>query len=81
MTKKQEKELVDRLNKTQKLLKQFGLDAYAYDPGVLCVPSELAGSPRYNATINFGDNEWKWLEPLLRELSLARFRLRTKSRK
>lgn len=77
MTKKQEKEIVARIDNTQKLLKQFGLNAYAFDPGVRCTPVKLAGSPRYDDALDFGWNEWTWLEPLLREL----LKLRAKSRK
>jgi hypothetical protein len=62
-----DKQIVERITKIQKLLAHFDVKAYAFDPGVRCYTIE----PFLNYTtcsLNFGHNEWKWLEPLLIEL-------------
>lgn len=58
-------EVVKKIQKTQKLLNQFGAKAYAFDPGVRCY-IEGIGDPR--GDLDFGSTEWEWLEPLLQEL-------------
>jgi hypothetical protein len=68
MSTQEEKDFIARHKSTKKLLKQFGLEPYAYDPGVRCTPIKRSGSPRFEDICDFGENEWKWLAPLLREL-------------
>lgn len=64
-TKKEREEVVKRINRTQRLFKQFGVQVYAFDPGVRCYILGIGGP---KADLDFGGNEWKWLEPLLKEL-------------
>jgi len=57
---------VEKMLEAQELLKHFGFQLFAYDPGV-------QGKARgYDASFSYG--EWEWLEPLLRELKDLRER-------
>jgi hypothetical protein len=58
---KSDREIVKRVNTTRRLLAEFGLRAYAYDPGVLC--KDASG-----ATVDLDGAIWRWVEPLLKEL-------------
>lgn len=70
-----EKQIVDRVNKTQRLLLHFGLSAFAYDPGVKClVLGDKSFQVRY---VDFDASTWEWLEPLLRELLMYRRKYET----
>ena len=62
-TQKEREEVVKRLNKTQKLLRHFGLESFAYDPGVRCF---VLGDGK--KMVDFDESTWEWLEPLLKEL-------------
>jgi hypothetical protein len=66
---KEEKKLVSRMNEVRDLLKEFGLTLHGYDPGV-SVYWTLTRD--VSLCLGFGPDEWKWLEPLLKELHLRR---------
>jgi len=66
---KTNKQIVIRIRKIQKLLKQFDVQAYAFDPGVI---GQYRIDSVHVADLSFGYYEWKWLEPLLRELLMYR---------
>ena len=69
-TKKEREEEVTKIKKIQRLLVQFNLSAFAFDPGVRCLKlynkvSSNGYGPEY---VDFDGETWKWLEPLLKEL-------------
>ena len=59
---KQEREIVKRMDSIRALLKKFGLNLLAYDPGITAQDSQYR-------TYDFGKHEWEWLEPILRKAS------------
>lgn len=63
LTKEEEKEKVRYIKSTKRLFKQFGYVPFAYYPGVRCF-MEGHGS-KY---IDFDDNTWEFVQPLLKEL-------------
>lgn len=71
MTKKEERALTLRLNKTRDLLKEFGVIPYAYDPGVRCYVGNVEGD-QFAPVVDFDEETWAWLEPLLQELRMYR---------
>ena len=58
--------IVARLNKTQKLLRYFEVEACAFDPGVVGFIKGKEGE--INRRLNFEQYEWEFIEPLLIEL-------------
>jgi hypothetical protein len=70
MNAKEKKQLIKRIGKIQKLLNQFNVEACSYDPGVRCY--RKASGYMGEIYMDFGHNEWEWLEPLLRELLYLR---------
>lgn len=62
MTNKQQR--IKRHEELKALLAEFGLRLTAWEPGVA---ARDKGGP-----LDFGDREWQWLEPLLRELKQRR---------
>lgn len=58
-----DKEIVRRINSVKKLLRQFDVEAYAFDPGVRCFVK--GHRDKY---IDFDGSTWEFIEPLLREL-------------
>jgi len=82
-TEKEREDVVRRYLKIQKLLKHFGVEAYAFDPGVRCMIPEVGKSRGYykEGTLDFGEYEWKWLEPLLRELLRYRRKYESSSKR
>ena len=59
---KKEREIVERMDSIRALLKRFGLNLRAYDPGITAQDSQ-------HRTYDFGKVEWEWLEPILRSVS------------
>jgi len=58
---------VDHLLKIQDLLQNFGLRVLGISPGVSTCRIDAPSMP-----LNFGTDEWDWLEPLLQELLTLR---------
>lgn len=58
-----DEEEVKEIRKTQKLLKHFGLTAYAFNPGVRCFVE--GDGVKY---VGFDDPTWEFVEGILREL-------------
>jgi hypothetical protein len=69
---KTNKQIVDRVIKIQRLLDKFGVKGYAFDPGVLCYYKVKGYIVMREVHMDFGYNEWEWLESLLRELLMYR---------
>jgi hypothetical protein len=71
----EDKKLVARMKEIRELIAEFGLTLRGYDPGVTASLKEnpaLRGRGYWGEAISFDSNEWKWLEPLLKELSMYR---------
>jgi len=64
-TEKERDEVVKRIAKIQKLMKQFDMAAYAFDPGVRCLEDKVIKEKK---VIDFDGDTWAFTEPLLREL-------------
>jgi len=65
-TEKEREAVVRRIKKIQKLMRNFELDAFAFDPGVRCY---APGSSKYSYKIvDIDENVWCFIEPLLIEL-------------
>lgn len=60
---KEKETIVKKIEKTQKVLKHFGVQAYAFDPGVRCFVEGHG-----NKYLEFDDETWEFIEPLLKEL-------------
>ena len=70
-TTKTDRERVKRFESAAKLLAKFNLQLVRFDPGIVCKTEESV------YPLNFGYNEWEWLEPILRaHLKLKGFRVR-----
>ena len=65
-----ERKIVDRMKEIKELLDEFGLHLAGYDPGVMAwtKQEEDGFGHMVGDTIQFDRAEWKWLEPILREL-------------
>lgn len=63
-TKKERDKVVEWITKTQKLLKHFDVEAFAFDPGVR---GSIVDDQR-KRIIDFDEDTWSFIEPLLREL-------------
>lgn len=72
-----DEETIARMKEIRELLDEFGLVLAGYDPGVSAYVKGQSerGNGYWGEPINFDRQEWKWLEPLLKELRDARFRL------
>lgn len=71
----EDRKLLARMAEIRELISQFGLTLSGYDPGItasLTEKPEQRGRGYWGEAISFEDAEWKWLEPLLKELSLLR---------
>ena len=55
---KKERAIVKRMDSIRTLLKEFGLNLRAYDPGVTAVDSQYR-------VYDFPQHVWEWLEPIL----------------
>ena len=75
LTKEEEKE-VRYIKRTKRLFKQFGYVPFAYYPGVRCF---MEGHG--NKYIDFDDNTWDFVEPLLKELVKYRNKYGTNTNK
>ena len=62
-TPKEREAIVRQIAKTKKLLKHFGIQAFAFDPGVRCFVQGHG-----NKYIDFDGDTWEFIEPLLKEL-------------
>ena len=67
--------IIKRATFLRRLLKENGLILGGFDPGVLAY--QRAGKNPFTkqwhaVPINFGNTEWRWLEPLLLELRRLR---------
>jgi hypothetical protein len=67
--KKEYKILIARMDEVRDLLHEFGLELFGYDPGV---STFLMSNTNYS--LHFNNEEWHWLEPLLKELKIFRER-------
>lgn len=63
-----DRKLVEKVIETRKLLDEFGLILCGFEPGISAI---VKNTSNFSAQIHlsFDHNEWKWLEPLLVELS------------
>jgi len=67
-TEKEREREVKKIHNIQRLFKHFGVEAFAFDPGVRCCQT---GKVSYRI-LDFDAFEWEWLEPLLKELLMYR---------
>ena len=69
------KETTKEMKKVRELIKEFDLRLAGYDPGIsatfISSPS-IRGNGWGLEPISFTDIEWKWLKPILEELSERR---------
>lgn len=71
----EDRKLVARMKEIRELISEFGLTLSGYDPGITAMLKErpaLRGDGWGGEAITFDDPEWKWLEPLLKELRFLR---------
>ena len=63
-------ETLARMNEIRDLLNEFGLHLGGFDPGVMAWTKQEEDSFGHMVgdTLQFERAEWKWLEPILREL-------------
>lgn len=67
------KAIVTKADFLRTLLKEFGLELRAFDPGVTAVNPIEGGRGWWDGSnMDFSAAEWKWLEPLLVELRISR---------
>jgi len=59
---------INRIRKSQKLLRQFGVKAYAFDSGIKGYIIEVPDRQGYRSYIDFDESTWEWVELLLKEL-------------
>jgi hypothetical protein len=57
--------LAEEMKRCSELLKEFGLQVFAYSPGVQATP---IGKEAFKKSMSFDADEWRWLKPLLEEL-------------
>jgi hypothetical protein len=67
----EQKKDIERINGIRKLLKYFKVEAYGFDPGILCF-YRVDGLIVHEMHMRFDAAQWEWLEPLLKELQQYR---------
>lgn len=71
----EDKKLVARMKEIRELISEFGLTLYGHGAGItahLKNDPKLRGDGWGGESITFNGIEWKWLEPLLKELQALR---------
>lgn len=63
-------QIIAKMKEIRELLDEFGLHLGGYDPGVMAwtKQDETKEGHFVGETVQFDRAEWKWLEPILREL-------------
>lgn len=67
----EDRKLVARMKEIRELIAEFGLTLRGFDPGVTASFKDnpaIRGRGYWGEAVSFDTNEWKWLEPLLKEL-------------